>query len=97
MAQLIAPAWTLGDRIRKARKHARLSQSALGQAVRKDDSTIGAWENDRNRPDYGDLMLISQATGVPVEWLEEGGNSLSAGYPRAPHRRVGIVRPFAMA
>lgn len=70
------PVWTLGDRIRKARKTAGLTQAELAAAIGEKSSTsINNWETGASKPrDLVDkVRLIGDATGVPVSWLLLGG------------------------
>src|SRR5688572_27762798 len=71
MSQPQVPQWTLGDRIRKARKHAGMSQAELAHAIGVRHSTIATWETDVNRPSHlvATVDKIAEATGVDMEWL----------------------------
>lgn len=61
------------DRIRKARKHAKLSQAALGEAVGVVQSAVVSWEKEGgNEPDLDRLAKIAEKTGVRREWLTNG-------------------------
>ena len=63
------PVFSLGERIRKAREDLGLSQQTFAEMLGVDRKTISNWEGERNRPRYGDLMLISSAADVSLEWL----------------------------
>lgn len=75
--QAAVPAWTLGDRLRKAREVTGFTQeqmalelaARLGRPVRH--STIAAWERDKNQP--RNLMALvgawSEVTGIDRAWL----------------------------
>lgn len=66
------PAWVrvrreeIGSRIRAAREHANLSQLQLGQAVGIDHKTVHRIEYGVSDPSLGTLLLIANATGVPL-------------------------------
>lgn len=68
----VVPEWTMGDRLRKAR-------SLTGQTTRQFAATLGvsqvtvtSAENDSRRVRTITLRAWAMATGVPVEWLEDG-------------------------
>lgn len=61
--------FSLGERIRKVREDLGLSQQQLADQIGVDRKTIGNWEGGRNRPRYGDLMMIASVTDVSLEWL----------------------------
>jgi len=63
------PVFTLGERIRKAREDMALSQTEFADVLGHDRKTVGNWENGRNTPGYGELMLIASAADVSLEWL----------------------------
>jgi transcriptional regulator with XRE-family HTH domain len=66
------PVWTLGDRLRKARQDAGLEQRDLAEAMGLSPSTIGTYEKGVTPPKLLVLKAWALATGVPVEWLQEG-------------------------
>lgn len=65
------PAWTLGDRLRKAREHAGLSQDDLAVAIGVSRRSVSTYESGGvehvKRP-----VLFAWATlcGVDLAWLE---------------------------
>lgn len=61
--------WTLGDRIVKARKVARLSQSELADLAGVDRRTVASAEQDRRMPIGNNLSAIAAALGVSMAWL----------------------------
>ena len=63
------PAWTLGERIRKAREDCGLNQSALGERIGSNAGTITGWETDRHTPSLQMVELIAEETTVPLWWL----------------------------
>lgn len=76
MAQTIKqpPEWTFGDRLRKARRHAGLSQEQLADALAIGRERYSGWETGRGRPPGGDEFVklakrAAEATEVPLEWL----------------------------
>ncbi|MDK8846954.1 helix-turn-helix transcriptional regulator [Corynebacterium sp. MSK297] len=66
------PEWRVQDRLKRAREHAGLSQVELAQLIGVSRATLGNAEQgvrDLKRPV---LIAISFATGVSLEWLENG-------------------------
>lgn len=68
----VVPEWTVGDRLRKAREQARLSQSDFEVVTGISRRTISAYEGDERSPRRPQLIAWAMATGVPLEWLEAG-------------------------
>ena len=58
----------LGDRVRKARKHAGLTQIQLAKKVDTSQGAISDIENGRNK-DSSSLYDIAKVTGVSTDWL----------------------------
>ncbi|MFF1281034.1 helix-turn-helix domain-containing protein [Streptomyces sp. NPDC058299] len=69
------PAWVLtrqreiGARIRTARLAAGLTQMQVGDLVGRDHRTIHHWEYGTRVPRLDDLLLVSDAIGVPLRDL----------------------------
>jgi transcriptional regulator with XRE-family HTH domain len=83
----------LAVRIKKARKNAGLSQSALAKRLGLDRSAVAQWERDNAAgPTTGHLSEIALATGVSFEWLATGrGSRVIGGTGDEP---PGIVMDF---
>ena len=65
------------QRIRLARRHAGLSQAALGAAVGVQRSAVGHWEAARGKfPSVAHLREIAMITGVQFEWLATGRGTM---------------------
>ncbi|MEH0627829.1 helix-turn-helix transcriptional regulator [Streptomyces stelliscabiei] len=56
----------IGERIRTARRAAKLSQIQLGERVGRDHKTIHRYEVASSIPTLVDLLLIADALGVPL-------------------------------
>ena len=66
------------QRIRLARRHAGLSQAALGAAVGVQRSAVGHWESAQGKfPSVSHLREVAMVTGVQFEWLATGRGKMS--------------------
>jgi len=64
---------TPAQRIRLARRHANLSQAALGSIVGVQRSSVSHWEAMAGKlPSARHLRDVAMATGVQFEWLATG-------------------------
>lgn len=61
--------WTLGDRLAKARRHAKLEQDDLAERIGVSRALISQWENDRSEPRYSALRIWAAACDAPLQWL----------------------------
>lgn len=62
----------MGDRLRKAREDAGLSQSQLASVIGISRNTVGNAELGERQPLLVTVKAWAAATGVPVEWLQFG-------------------------
>ena len=63
----------IADRIRMARRSARLSQAELAERLNVASSAVAQWEGPRGTtPRIEKLPVIAAALGVSVEWLLTG-------------------------
>src|SRR5260221_8746633 len=90
----LVPEWTIGDRMRKAREHARLSQAQMARDIGVGRTSIVRYETDdtdgdRYPPSRPVVRAWSFRTGVAYECLCHG-DTLPCGPP--PVRR-GIPDP----
>ncbi|HEY5781515.1 MAG TPA: helix-turn-helix transcriptional regulator [Lysobacter sp.] len=66
------------QRIRLARRHAGLSQAALGTAVGVQRSAVGHWEAAQGKfPSAAHLREVAMVTGVQFEWLATGRGKMT--------------------
>lgn len=65
------PAWTMPDRLRKAREHAGLHQTELAAALGISRASISNYESGRTSPPRPTLMVWAMRCGVPLSWLED--------------------------
>lgn len=65
------PAWTFGDRLRKARREVGLGQAEFADALGVGRQAYAAWESDRNTPRdiTGMAEQLERVTGVPRAWF----------------------------
>jgi transcriptional regulator with XRE-family HTH domain len=59
----------LGDRIRKARDDAEMTQGQLAVAVGVTRGAVAQWESDEATPRWAKLHAIARATGAKPSWL----------------------------
>ena len=81
----VDPRVALSDRIRRARRRALLSQSALAARVGVTASAVAQWEHpDGTSPALPRLQAIATATAVNFEWLATGrGRQQRGGKPES--------------
>ncbi|RDZ26214.1 helix-turn-helix domain-containing protein [Lysobacter silvisoli] len=66
------------QRIRLARRHAGMSQAALGAAVGVQRSAVGHWESAQGKfPSVAHLREVALVTGVQFEWLATGRGKMN--------------------
>jgi len=65
------PAWSIGDRIRKARREANLSQQQLADAIGVGDRALSSWEAGRTKPEDSAAVAhaVAAVTGVNAGWI----------------------------
>lgn len=83
------PTWTFQDRIRKAREHAGLNQSALAEKLEVAPGTIQRWETGVRSPSKKSLQALAEVTGVPLEWFYADSEDPSAS-PSALHSKLTV-------
>jgi len=64
------PAWTFGDRMRKARRRSGMTVQDFAAALGVSTSALGQYETDRSAPrDVVDLARrVQDVTGIPATW-----------------------------
>jgi transcriptional regulator with XRE-family HTH domain len=63
---------TLGQRLRKARIAAGLSQEDVGDGLGVTRSAISQWEKEQTTPGSDKLVAAAEMLGVDIEWLRHG-------------------------
>lgn len=66
------PEWRVQDRLKRAREYAGLSQVELAQLIGVSRATLGNAEQGVRELRRPALIAISFATGVSLDWLENG-------------------------
>jgi transcriptional regulator with XRE-family HTH domain len=83
---------TLGERLRKAREYAGLTQVQLAEKTRLTQQTISLIESGTNKESAA-VVRLAMACGVRPEWLaEEQGDMVDSYHIRDEHiRRLAMV------
>lgn len=63
------PEWTVGDRLRKARETAGLTQQELAAEIGVSHRSITNYESDRSSPKRPVLVTWAMRTGVDLSWI----------------------------
>jgi transcriptional regulator with XRE-family HTH domain len=69
MTNTQTPAWTLGDRLAKARSAAGIGSQDMADRLGVVRNTITNYEHDRTRVPHAVVVLWAQETNVPLDWL----------------------------
>jgi transcriptional regulator with XRE-family HTH domain len=69
--QGVIPAWTLTDRLRKAREYRGLTQAELANLTGISARSVHNYEAGYTAPRRPQLVAWAMATGVALQWLEE--------------------------
>lgn len=65
----LTPQWTLGDRLRKAREIAGLSQGEMADAIGIARNSVGRYESGAYDPSRPVLIAWAFRTGVSLNWI----------------------------
>lgn len=60
---------TIGEKIRQARRHSRLSQEQLAELMCISRSAIAKWETDKGLPDIENIRILSNILHISTDWL----------------------------
>ena len=71
------PTDTMGQRIRAARKHAKLTQRQLAQELDKREDYVSKLERDEFFPSVTVLIRIAEATNMSLDYIVLGKNTLA--------------------
>jgi len=75
MSDVLIPAWTLGDRLAKARKIAGLNTLELADRLGISRNSITNYEKGHTRPNRAVILAYESVTGVPAWWIEGGDDA----------------------
>lgn len=99
------PAFTMGDRLRKAREISGLDRQAFAEKIGVHRDSVAAYESERTRPRLPVITTWAMATGVDVQWLKTGdestgpnpenGGRLGESNPRPIHYKLTTLHPVA--
>jgi len=67
---------TFAERLKEARKNAKLTQQQLADIVGRTKSAVSRWESGENTPQLFDLVKIENAVGVPGKVLMYGTDEI---------------------
>lgn len=66
----VVPEWTIGDRLRKAREHAGLTQSAAARTLGVSRQSVARYESGDRQPPLPVVMAWALVMGVDMAWLQ---------------------------
>lgn len=72
MSTTITPAWTLGDRLRKAREVSALDAAEMAERLGVHRNTISNYENGKTKVSRSVVLHWAMVTGVDRDWLLYG-------------------------
>lgn len=81
----LTPQWTLGDRLRKAREIAGLSQGEMAEAIGIARNSVGRYESGSFDPSRPVLIAWAFRTGVALDWIMAGVTGATA-HSSSSHR-----------
>ena len=67
---------TFAERLKEARKNAKLTQQQLADIVGRTKSAVSRWESGENTPQLFDLVKIEKAVGVSGQTLMYGTDEI---------------------
>lgn len=73
------PEWDLGDRMRKALRHAGIGVQEMADYLGVARNTVSTWINGRNRPGRPVVRLWALRCGVSLGWLEGADDGPKSG------------------
>ncbi|WP_421779203.1 helix-turn-helix transcriptional regulator [Gardnerella sp. DNF01144] len=74
----------LGEKIRKARLEAGLTQEELSELLMVSRAAVAKWETNRGLPDIENLKFIASALSVSVDYLLDENNSVDFSITKKP-------------
>lgn len=86
------PQWSLGDRLRKAREVAGMSQQDWADEVGISRGSVANYEAGKQKPRRPVLLAWAMRSGVQLDWLAGGENPPSSTDYRGDIRRFSLRR-----
>jgi len=68
----------LGQRLKRVRVSAKLTQKQVGEIMRVTDVSVGRWEDGKAEPPLGYLEYLAKEHAVSIDWLLLGKESAAA-------------------
>ena len=75
---------TFGEKLREARKEAKLSQEEFAVKAGVSRSAVAKWESDRGMPDVENLKVIASLLNISVDYLLDDDSRLTFNEIREP-------------
>ncbi len=75
---------SLGEKIRKARLEAGMTQEELSELLMVSRAAVAKWETNRGMPDIENLKCIASALNVSVDYLLDENNSVDFSVTKKP-------------
>ncbi len=84
MSYGMSSAISLGEKIRKARLEAELTQEELSKLLMVSRAAVAKWETNRCLPDIENMKFIASALNMSVEYLLDDNNSVDFSITKKP-------------
>jgi len=68
---------TFGEKLKEARKEAKLSQEEFAEKIGVSRSAIAKWESDRGMPDVENLKVIASLLNISIDYLLDDDSRIS--------------------
>ncbi|MCR4951885.1 MAG: helix-turn-helix domain-containing protein [Solobacterium sp.] len=75
---------TFGEKLREARKEAKLSQEEFAEKIGVSRSAVAKWESDRGMPDVENLKVIASLLNISIDYLLDDDSRLTFTETREP-------------
>ena len=75
---------SLGEKLKNARKVAKLTQEQLAEKLGVSRQAITKWESDKGLPDIENIKLLSKALGVSIDYLLDDNSQIDMNVLREP-------------
>lgn len=67
---------TFGEKLKRSRNEAGLSQEKLAEMITVSRSAVAKWETDKGMPDINNLKLIAQVLNESIDYLLDDGTKM---------------------